>query len=139
MQEDSTGDDISSTTVGPAAPDTDALIALLVTGGSSGMKVRSALTGRKVIIPAQVVAEFRIGPGPRETLLGAFASDTDVILGLQAPAALVARYVAAGLKPGDAAIAAAAKESGAQVITFDEQFARSLQRLGEPVVWLRHD
>ena len=122
-----------------AAPDTDALIALLVRGGLSAAKVQGTLRGRRVVITDQVRDEFLRGPGPRAELLHGLVSSTDAVLGAAAPSELIARYVAGGLKPGDAAVAAQAHEAGAEVITFDTTFARRLRRLGDPVTWLTHD
>jgi hypothetical protein len=49
-------------TSSPVAPDTDALIALLVTGGTSADKVRDVLDGRTIILAPRMVAEFMRGP-----------------------------------------------------------------------------
>ena len=121
-----------------AVLDNDALVALLVTGGSSAEAVRGAIADRTIVIPAQVETEFLRGPGPRAALLREFATSAPVILGTEAPASVVARYVAAGITGGDAAVAAAAYVMGAEVITFDRSFASRLRRLGQPVTNLRH-
>lgn len=123
----------------PVVPDTDALIALLIQGGSSAAKVRATLRERQVVVPAQVVSEFLRGPGARSVLLGTFVAETGAILGAEPPVHAIARYLRAGLQRGDAGIAASAHENRAVVVTFDKRFARRLRRLDDPVILLTHD
>jgi predicted nucleic acid-binding protein len=107
---------------GELVADTDALIALLETGGGAAATVQAAITGRRVVLPRTVVQQF-LRRGSQE-VLDDFLQRSGATIVPDGAGSTVAALRRCGLHEEDARIAGAAQDRGAMLITFDKRLAR---------------